>query len=447
MDIKSFYTSTFFRSLADALISPFISVFALALGATQVLIGLISSLPTLASLFSQLFWGSLSESIEKKSMLIILGGIAWAVMWVPIAMVKDPVQLLFLLTIQSLLAAASAPAWTALLIQIMPVYKRMYITGNLNLISSAGALIGTLLGGLVLNAFGFVPFLFYAIAFLGVLSRLPFFWQKEPVSYYFNNTNLASLVKRTFDFSVIRQDKELIKLITAIAFLNFSVTLAAPFMSVQIVTGLKGTLMDLALISALGVISAILFYRPWAAIIENTGKKFVMLACLIPISFIPLVYAIAPNISWPYIYEIVGTMSWAGFNLAAFAYLANILPKERSSSSVAIYNLFVGLGSAIGPFVGGIFADLIGLQYLFFLSMILRLLSGLLLDRLEEKTGFKPKMMFNLEFEPFGLGYKIENFISTYTLVVDEALRESAKALDFKRHLREKKLFRLIKKE
>jgi MFS family permease len=441
MDIKSFYRSTFFRSLAEALISPFIPIFALSLGATKALIGLASTLPTLANLLSQLFWGSLSETMEKKSMLIILGGIAWAVMWIPIALVKDPMQLVILLTIQSLLAAASVPAWTALLIQIVPGYKRAYITGNLNLIDSAGSLLGTLLGGLVLNKFGFIPFLFYIIAFLGIISRLPFFWAKEAVTYYYNDRSLANLLKRTFDFSRIKQEKELIRLMMAITFLNFSVGLAGPFLSVYIVTGMKGNLMDVAIISAIGVISAMAFYRPWGMIIDRFGKRSVMLACIIPISFIPFVYAIANEMGWLYLYNVIGTMSWAGFNLAAFSYLADILPKERTSSSIAIYNLFVGLGSAAGPLIGGMLADVIGLYNIFFISTVLRLVTVFFLDRLGEKPGFRPRGIFRLGFETLGLNYKIENFVNTYSLVIDEALKESTKLLDFRKQLKKKRLF------
>lgn len=441
MDIKSFYTSNFFGSLADALISPFIPVFALALGATKALIGLTSTLPTLSNLFSQLFWGSLSESTGKRSVLIIFGGLAWSIMWIPIALVQDPLQLILLLSVQSLLSAASLPAWTTLFIQMIPSYKRAYMTSNLNLVGSGGYFIGTLAGGFILNRLGFVPFLFYIITFLGIVSRLPFLWTKEPRSYTNNDKSLASILKRTFDFSRVRREKELIKLMMAITFLNFSVQLAAPFLSIYIITDLKGNLMNIAIISAISVISAITFYRPWGRVIDTSGKKLIMLACIIPISFIPFVYAVTDTVIWPYIYEIVGTMSWAGFNLAAFAYLSDILPKERVSSSIAIYNLFVGLGSAAGPLVGGILADLIGLQIVFFISMILRLLTLIPLERLKEKTGFKPRSTFKPVFEPFNLTYRIGNFISTYSLVVDETIKEGINFLDIKKRLKKKRLF------
>jgi MFS family permease len=159
MNVKSFYISQFLRSLAEAMISPFLSVYLLFLGATKALIGLASTLPELVSLFSQLFWGSLSENTFKKKVFIIFGGIAWALMWVPIALVKEPLLLVSLLTIQALLSSASAPAWTALLIRSTPSYKIAHVQGNLNAIANFAAFIGTMVAGLILNNFGFLPFI------------------------------------------------------------------------------------------------------------------------------------------------------------------------------------------------------------------------------------------------------------------------------------------------
>jgi MFS family permease len=431
MEIKHFYSSTFFRSLAEALISPFISLFALSLGATKAIIGFMSSFSNLANLFSQLIWGSLSVAVKKKSILIIFGGIAWALMWIPIAFAKDSIQLLLLLVIQSSLSAASVPAWNTLLISILPSYKRAFLAGNLNLIESAGSFIGTLLGGFILNKFGFIPFLFYIIAFLGILSRLPFFFTEEPRTYYYTEKNLNRIFKRAFDFSFLKQEKDLLKLIITITFLNFSVNLAAPFLPIQVITGLKGSMMNVGIISAIGVISTMIFCRPWGAVIDKVGTKFVMLACIIPISFIPFVYAIAKDIQTLYLYAVIANMSWAGFNLAVFTYLSRILTKERMLSEIPIYNLFTGLGTGLGLLVSGIFAELIGLKNLFFLSTFLRFLTILLLDSLGEKKGFKT-LIYKFNFEPFGILYKIENFIVTYSLVINETLKEGSKLFQFK---------------
>jgi MFS family permease len=270
------------------------------------------------------------------------------------------------------------------------------------------------------------------------MSRIPFFHFNEPRTPK-SDGSLTSILRRTFNFSRIKNEKEFIKLITTITFLNFSVSLAAPFLSVYVVTGLKGNLMNITILSLISAIATLMFSRPWGVVVEKIGRKLVMLACIIPAALIPFVYAMAPNIEWIYFYNFIGAMSWAGFNLAAFAYLANILPKEKLDSSIGFYNLFAGLGSSAGPFVGGILSEFFGLKNLFFLSTFLRLLTIILIERLEEKPR-KPKFS-GLIFEFLGLGYRIENFISTYSLVMVETLKQSFFLFNFKNHFKKPIVF------
>jgi MFS family permease len=108
------------------------------------------------------------------------------------------------------------------------------------------------------------------------------------------------------------------------------------------------------------------------------------------------------------------------------------LPKEKLDSFIGFYNLSTGLGSSIGPFLGGILSESLGLKNLFFLSTFLRFLTVILIEKLEEKPRLRPRLS-GLVFEFLGLGYRIENFISTYSLVMIETLRQGINFLNFKR--------------
>lgn len=435
MSMKTFYSSSFLNAISESLIGPFMPIFALYLGATKTLIGLLSSLPNLTGLFSQLFWSSVTETIKKKGFLVVIGGIFWSIFWIPIAYTKDPFHLVVFVTLQALFSSIAIPAWTALLIRLTPSYKRGSIVGYLNTFGGVGSFIGTLVAGFILNKFGFIPFLFYIIFLLGLLSRVQFFFIREPAIPVYKE-RIREILKRTFIFSELVKNKRLLSLTKAIIFLNFSVAVAGPFFSVYIIEKLSGTNMDIAIISSIGVITAITFYRSWGKLIDYLGKKTIMLSCLIPISFIPFVYAISNHIFWLYLYAIVGNMSWAGFNMAAFTYFSDILPKERISSNVAMYNLLTGLSSAIAPFFGGLIADFSSIWLVFMISTLLRFFSIYFFDKLEERTGFKPRGIFKFEFEPFGLSYRIETFISTYSLAISEVIKESLKIFNIKRYVK-----------
>jgi MFS family permease len=440
--MKSFYNSSFFRSLAEGLINPFLSLFALGLGATKTLIGLVSSLPNIAGLLSQIFWGAVTE-VSKKKTLVILGGMFWAILWIPISQASDPINLIVLLTIQSILSSISIPAWTCLLIQNSPSYKRGTVTGYLNTFTGIGSFIGNLAGGFVLNKFGFTPFLFYMICFFGVMSRLAFLPVKE-VKYH-NSFKVKDLLAKTFNFKQLKRDKKLMKFIRAMMFMNFAVSIAGPFFSIYTIQKLGGTNMDVALVSAIGAITSIVFYRTWGTIIDYLGKRKVMLSCIIPICFIPFSYAISKTMIWVYIYTVIGQMSWAGFETASFAYLSDIVPKENISSNVAIYNLFTGLSQSMAPLIGGIIADMTSIWSVFMLSTALRASSMMFFEKLEKSDGTKHTSIFHVASEPFGVMYRFETFISTYSLALDGVRKESVKLVDYRKYL--KRIRRILRQD
>jgi MFS family permease len=418
--MKSFYISSLVQGLAEELISPFIPLYALSLGATKALIGLVSSLPNVAGLLSQALWGSVAEIAKKKKFLVIIGGIVWSLFWIPISFVKDPYALIALLTLQSILSSVTVPAWTIMFIELSPKYKRGEISGNLNTASGIGYFVGNILGGLILRQFGFGYFIFYMICFLGIISKLVFIPVKEPVIPS-TTQSFKEVLRSTFSFEIAK-NRRLMNLISVIAFLNFSVNIAGPFFSVYTVEKLGGNIMDVAIISAIGFISGIVFYRPWGTLVDYLGTRTVMLSCIIPISFYPFVYAISNNLVWVYLYAFIGQAAWAGFNTALFVYLSHILPHEKGSTSVAMYNMLTGLSSAIAPFVGGMIAEFAGIWFVFILSTILRLVSMRFLERVEEKVGLRPKGVAKIGSEPFGLISRVQTFISTYSLLIEKTL-------------------------
>ena len=417
-NLRYFYNSRFTQAIAEGLIGPFLPLFAFQLKATKVMIGLLKTLPQLASLFMQIIWSGLAEVVEKKKWLVVMGGIAWALMWIPIAYARTPGRLVFYVTFQSLLASMAIPAWTALLIKNSPSYKRGEIAGRLNRYSSIGSFFGNIIAGLMLNAYGFLPFLFYTITFFGILSKLLFLPLKE------NSSKVSAKSMLDIRLNIgFRKNKKLLNLAIAVFSLKFAVFLPSPFFAIYIVTKL-GSSFDVAVIAAIGTIVSILFYHSWGSLIDYLGRKTVILSCLIPISFIPFVYALAGHIAWIYLYTIIGSMSWAGFNLAEFAYLSDVVPEKRMSSHIAYYNLLTGVSIATAPFIGGLIASFTSIPTVFLISTIGRILSIYLFDRLEEKTGIKPQRLFNFNFETFGLFERLDTFAATYSMAIEGVRKE-----------------------
>ncbi|MHA1743324.1 MAG: MFS transporter [Candidatus Heimdallarchaeota archaeon] len=443
MSLKTFYKSSFFASLAEGSILPFMSLFALSLGATKTLIGLLSTVPALISQFSQLLWSGLTEITKKKKLLVVIGGTFWSVFWIPIAFVSDPISLIILVTIQAFFSSLAIPAWTTLLIHMTPSYKRGEVTGMINTYAGIGSFLGAIIAGFILNRFGFHYFLFFLVFLFGLISKILFCHIHEPIIPS-QTKSIKSSLKRTFNLHIIKKNKKLMTFIKAIAFFNFSTAIAGPFFSVYVVENLGGTRLDVATIAAINIITAIIFYRAWGTLIDYLGKKTIILSCAIPVSFTPFVYAISNHVFWIYIWTIIGSMSFSGFGMAAFTYLSDITPKEGTSSYIAMHNVITGLSSSVAPFIGGVIADMTSIWFIFILSSFLRIFSLHFFDKLEERMGFKPKGVFKFGFDFFDISYRMGNFISTYSLAVEEVKREGGKLIRM-RNLR--KLMKSLKRK
>jgi MFS family permease len=372
---------------------------------------------------------------DRKKLMIIVGGVFWALLWIPIAFAKDPITFLMLLTIQAFLSAISVPSWTVSLINEIPSYKRGDISANVHTFRALGSFFGSIASGLILNQFGFVPFIFFIICFFGLLSRAPFlFVHLTSMPVY--RERLDIVLKRTFDFSRIKKQKKLLKLIKVMLLLNFATSIAGPFFSLYALEVIGATKLDIALIAAIGVLFSVMFYKSWGTLIDYLGRKTVMLSTIIPISFLPFAYAVSNNIIWVYLYSIVAYVSWAGFNLSVFTYLSDVIPSERGTSYVATYNMITGLSSAIAPLVGGFIADITSIWHVFIISMFLRLSTIYFIDGLEEKTGLRPKGIFNLEFDYFGIADGLEMFITTYSMVIYDFRKRGRKFINLGKYLK-----------
>jgi MFS family permease len=428
MSIKYFYKSSFFSSLSEGLILPFIPAFAFYLGATKTFIGILSTLPTLINFFSQLLWSSLTEVTRRKKLLVILGGIIWSIFWIPIAFVKDVNYLIILISLQAFLSSLAIPAWTTLLIHMTSSYKRAQVIGSINTYSSIGSFLGSIFAGIILNRLGFHYFLFFLVFLFGIISKILFYKVHEP-SIYLSSRNIKDSLKRTFDFSNLKKNKKILDLIKAMIFFNFSISIAGPFFSVYILENLGGSKLDIAIIAAINIIIASIFYKAWGTLIDYLGKKAIMLSCIIPISLNPFVYAISNHVYWIYIWTIVVSMSFAGFSMASFTYLSDIVPKERTSSYIAMYNAMTGTSTAIAPLIGGIIADFTSIWLVFIIATFLRISSLYFFDKLEERVGFKPKGIYKFKFEHFDILYRLESFVSTYSLAIEQVKKETMKLI------------------
>jgi MFS family permease len=419
---KKLMEFSFLSAFAQNFISPLISIYALAIGATDQIIGMLNAFPTFAGLSGQLLFVKISKGLK----FVILGTILWSLFWIFIANVKDPITLVNLITAQAFISAIGTPAWNAFLVSFIPEKRRGTLTAELNIFSSIGGFISSIIGGFLVNEFGFLKAFFYAVTVFGIISILPLLGLPQKKMKELKHREIKNGDK-----------KKLIAITRAVIFLNFAVTIAGPMMPIFLVKNLNVSKMDIAILNSISFIGAILFFRPMGMLSDLIGRKKVMLASLLVISLFPLPYALASSkndFNLILIYSFFGNIAWAGFNIASFSYLCDVAvePFERSTT---FYTFFTGLSSFFGNLASGVLAGSIGYKNLFILSILLRSFSIYFFIKLEEE---KEERIESYLF-PFGLPL-IENFVYVYSIAFGRASEDIK--LQLKKFL---KLIKIIK--
>ncbi|HBG10659.1 MAG TPA: hypothetical protein DDX25_11670, partial [Firmicutes bacterium] len=147
-----------FAVAAENLAAPYLSLFALALGATPSQIGMLTAFPNLIGNLLQIPAGLWSERMKDKRILPTVGGYTARATWALLAVVPFlvPAQyrvgvVIFLATFRILAANIGVPAWTALQADLIPKSIRGRYYANRNMVCNISALLATFVATFLLG--------------------------------------------------------------------------------------------------------------------------------------------------------------------------------------------------------------------------------------------------------------------------------------------------------
>ena len=425
----------------------YITPYALALGATNLIVGLISTLPGFLGNLTQLYTTQLIKKKSRKS-LVFFAILMQALLWIPLIFVGVlyyfypaireylPWMLLTIYSLLIIFGSSAGPAWNSWMKDLIVKNSGKYF-GIRNMIVNMVTIISMLIAGFILTFFtngkvliGF--FIIFFIAFLGrFISSLLILKQYEPrftyddASYFTFRQFIKGMLYNNFGRFVF--------LVSAMSFATF---LAGPFITVYILEDLKLTYFQFTIISVSSVLSAILFLPLWGNFADKFGNIKVIKITSLFISLIPLLwfFSIYLNMlpflaffSFLIFIELFAGLVWAGFNLSASMFIYDAVTKQKMMFCIAYFNIINSLGAFFGAVLGGYlssnyphFFGVKAVIILFIASFILNLLFSLFIQRgvreVREVKKFKlDEFIKNIEKRFLGMlsGYKsmrVENF-------------------------------------
>ncbi len=395
-DQKRLMQSGAIWALYEAFTAGFLIVYALALGASNTIVGILGALPYIATLLSEIPGAKLVEFFPRKTIFVITTGVSrffWLlIILVPYLFTRQPLWFLggFFLLLRSLEYLAD-PAWASWAADLVPDRIRGAFWGRRNMIVSFAGMIASVAAGAYLDLFpkesffGFTT-LFGAGIVVGLLATLTMAKAKEPEYRDHNHYRIKDF------FRVDGQFRTFVWIMVAF---NFAVMIASPFFTVYMLQNLKLSYTMFVIVGAIATVSRILAHPHFGYISDRFGDKPVALICMLGTAFVPLAFIfVTPSTLWLVVpAQILSGIVWAGAELSTWNLLLDLTDREKRAMQIAEYNLLNSIPMIVAPVIGGLIADnvqfiLTGIPLVFLVAGVLRAASALLLTKIHEaRTG------------------------------------------------------------
>ena len=347
----------------------FLVAFALQLGASNVQIGLLSAIPTLANVF-QLWSIRLVQRYPRRQVVVyasVLGRtMLFLIAAIPFLPRASPVLLLLLGTVvlQVNLSVAGG-SWTSWMHDLIPrerlgqfFSQRMRWSQSVGIGLSLACAVGldafhrqtanSTLGYVVLFLLGGIV----GMVGVGLLARTP-----EPA---------IRLVRHRFG-ELLRQPFRSVNfraLIIYNALWNFAVNLAAPFFTVYLLQQLDFSITYVIVLTTLSQVTTVLALRWWGRYADRYGYKSILSLCapLYLICILGWTFATFPDphrFTLPLLVGLHALMgvATAGTGLSASSIGLKLAPEGEGTSYLAVISFTNALAAGAAPVVGGLLAD------------------------------------------------------------------------------------------
>jgi MFS family permease len=381
----------------------FFTAYALFLGANDFQLGLLSAVALLAQVF-QIPGAYLVEKTGQRRTMVGWFSVASRILWLPIALIPLFVRhhavraFLILYFLSSIAMNLAAPGWIAWMSALVPAPIRGRYFGMRNRITGIVAIMASIGGGLVVDAFdraqqGYAGYLLLdLVAVGGALAAFRMILRQPDPGY--RAEQLPAMARYLFR---PMRDPNYRRLLVFYLYWLFAVSVASPFFNAHLLNHMMWNKTSIAVLGVIGSVTTILCQTMWGRMVDRHGHKPVLMITAIGIIHIPFYYAFCPwGLRWPiYLSQVLGGFFWAGFGLASFSQLIDILPSTQRTMYVAVLSALSGITTFAATTLSGWLANLladfrwefmhltvVNYQVLFVITGVLRIPALLLLRRI-----------------------------------------------------------------
>lgn len=400
----SWFISYLFSNVSGGLTSPLIPLFVvLYLHSNVELVGITSSISSAATVPALIFWGNLSDRIGKRKIFMLIGFVGSFASLLLILMVHTLGMYLVTLIIYQVLAMASTPVATLLILENTAEKRWPDVMSSFNIVSYVGLVVGLGTGTVILIIYSaagasILPDVYLISAFVYLMAGISaLFLLPEPKRQLARN---SKSLNRVFSFRMVERNRyfpssvvhtpglrgknklklssRTIKYIALTCYLMFAFQLFFVPFPVFVIDRLGGNETQIFIMYMLNNIASAFAFRLSGKSVGSLGipktlsmalgSRIAIIAAMVGTAFVfmgdgwMLWFSIA-------IYGIMGFF-WSFISVSWVTSISHLAIPENRGRAIGFYNSLLGVGQIAGSLLSGIVALNFGYSWDFLLALM-----------------------------------------------------------------------------
>jgi len=391
------YLDVTWWGVLSGITSTFISVFAIRLGASNTLVGLLVSLPALINVFWLIPSARIIERQRRRLPVIVLAGFLQRLGYLLIALmpfvfrVDQPEALVGLVALVTFPTAIASLAFTSLIADVVPADKRAQVISTRNVLVSIVSTVTVLISGKLLDLLPFplnYQMLFGAgfaasLVSLYYVSRIKMADASGAESRPRHKTPLAINLRRSL--KQLMSQRDFVRFSASAFAFHWGLYMPSALYAIYRVKNLGASDTWIGLLSMVETAVPILTYFYWGSVSRQKGNYLVLFISSLGTVLFPVLTGLSSRVEPLLLVSVIGGIFGAGFNLSFFNTLLEVCPQERRPSYVAINTTLINVAAFLAPLLGTSLANLLDIRMAFFIAGALRLLGAGLFYKLQTK--------------------------------------------------------------
>jgi MFS family permease len=380
-NVRNLYRHTIWQGIISAVIGTFLPIFAVRVGASTFEIGMLTSLPALVAMIVSIpavpFLARQRNLVRTVSVTMLgVWFCAVVITFLPSLMGESdplvPVALVAIWGVAAIFSSMSGPAWTAVLADAVSGRRRPVVNGQRWALLSVVGAGTTAFAGWYLDAVSF-PRNYQSliiISFLTGLIGLTYLERLEtqggarglPPSSQHPWHTLAAVPSLIRSYPVFR------RFVLSTFVYRLGMTLPAALFPIFWVDDLGASDTWIGIRAMAGQAALVVSYALWGRLAGRSGHHMVMIACGVGFAVYPALTGLVPSPFWLVPVALVWGFFAGGIDVSFFEGLVDAIPADQRLTFAAVNTAFANLSILIGPLLGILLVELIGMRTAFFVS-------------------------------------------------------------------------------